>query len=313
MMKNVADVKATSEDIIVLKKPGKVFVLTPDLEGDGEEFNVRELKLPSKVVQIAAGIEHAACLLDDGRVFMWGSFENPGYMFKEQFIPVEILKTERIVQIASGRDHFLALNDRGHIYSMGSGFYGQLGRVTARSATGEGRRGVKVLFQPSRVHVHNKHIADRIWATQFGSFYRDFRTGAIFGCGKNTNQEVAPAKAADMKQTFIYKPVLSKFHAMTDMGHELVLTEFGAVFARPLVEEIAEDPKEWKSVKQAKHITSIQHDHGNTFLYDTHGGAFAWTRLGNRLTPVVPVDEFNDPVKIHRVLKMRNKYFFLIA
>lgn len=38
------------------------------------EFEAGEVELPSKVVQVSAGDSHSAALLDDGRVFAWGTF-----------------------------------------------------------------------------------------------------------------------------------------------------------------------------------------------------------------------------------------------
>lgn len=38
------------------------------------EFKAAEVELPGKVIQISAGDSHTAALLDDGRVFAWGTF-----------------------------------------------------------------------------------------------------------------------------------------------------------------------------------------------------------------------------------------------
>lgn len=38
------------------------------------EFEAGEVELPGKVVQVSAGDSHTAALLDDGRVFAWGTF-----------------------------------------------------------------------------------------------------------------------------------------------------------------------------------------------------------------------------------------------
>lgn len=43
-------------------------------EEEGSEMKPTKIKLPGKVVRISAGDSHSACLLDDGRVFAWGSF-----------------------------------------------------------------------------------------------------------------------------------------------------------------------------------------------------------------------------------------------
>lgn len=38
------------------------------------EFQAGEVELPGKVTQISAGDSHTAALLEDGRVFAWGTF-----------------------------------------------------------------------------------------------------------------------------------------------------------------------------------------------------------------------------------------------
>lgn len=38
------------------------------------EFKAGEVELPAKVIQISAGDSHTAALLEDGRVFAWGTF-----------------------------------------------------------------------------------------------------------------------------------------------------------------------------------------------------------------------------------------------
>lgn len=44
------------------------------------EFKAAEVELPGKVIQISAGDSHTAALLDDGRVFAWGTFRVNKYI-----------------------------------------------------------------------------------------------------------------------------------------------------------------------------------------------------------------------------------------
>lgn len=41
---------------------------------EGSEFTPGPVKLPGKVSMISAGDSHTAALLEDGRVFIWGTF-----------------------------------------------------------------------------------------------------------------------------------------------------------------------------------------------------------------------------------------------
>lgn len=45
-----------------------------DTSEEGSETEPGPVSLPGKVVQITAGDSHSAALLEDGRVFAWGSF-----------------------------------------------------------------------------------------------------------------------------------------------------------------------------------------------------------------------------------------------
>lgn len=139
LLENAADIQATADDLSILDDSGVVFLFIT-------KANVlRELSFPGKVVKITAGVEHSACLLEDGQVFIWGSFENPGYMFRDPYVPVRIMREHTIVDIASGRDHFVALNNVGEVLTMGCGAEGQLGRLSARVAVDGGRKGNKLI------------------------------------------------------------------------------------------------------------------------------------------------------------------------
>lgn len=51
------------------------------------EFKAAEVELPGKVIQISAGDSHTAALLEDGRVFAWGTFRvNNWYIYKKKIL-----------------------------------------------------------------------------------------------------------------------------------------------------------------------------------------------------------------------------------
>lgn len=64
-----------------LSNTGSVFSFGCDDEGalgreadDENCFTPTEISLPAKVIQVSAGDSHSAALLEDGRLFAWGSF-----------------------------------------------------------------------------------------------------------------------------------------------------------------------------------------------------------------------------------------------
>lgn len=67
---------------VCLRQTGEVLTFGCNDEGalgrdtskDGSESEPGSVSLPSKAVQVTAGDSHSAALLEDGRVFAWGSF-----------------------------------------------------------------------------------------------------------------------------------------------------------------------------------------------------------------------------------------------
>lgn len=226
LLTHVIDVKATNTDVIALDKSGTVTLFINGEVG-------KKLNLPGKVVKITAGCEHGACLLEDGQVYIWGSFENPGYTFREPYKPARLLRDEKMVDIASGRDHLVALTHDGAVFTMGCAAHGQLGRIARRSAEDGGRHGARMLLVPHKMHTTRNGKADRIWATRRGTFYRDLRTGVVFGCGENRNQNVSPQKVVHANKDFIYKPVATIFKDVKYFTDTLLTTGDGDLYCRP--------------------------------------------------------------------------------
>lgn len=78
--------------------------------------------LGRKVVQIAAGQGHAACITEGGELFIWGM-----QLHLEPQRVNELLHTQ-IVQVACGSDYTLAVDKDGYMYSLGKGKNGCLGQ-----------------------------------------------------------------------------------------------------------------------------------------------------------------------------------------
>lgn len=63
-----------------------------------------------------------------------------------QLTPIKILDNIKIVKIASGCHHLTCLSDAGVVYTCGCGEQGQLGRVSEKSSTDGGRRGIGMVI-----------------------------------------------------------------------------------------------------------------------------------------------------------------------
>lgn len=80
-LENIVDICAGGMHTVCLNKDGIVFTFGCDDEGalgreatDENSFEPGQVYLPGSAVQVTAGDSHSAALLDDGRVFAWGSF-----------------------------------------------------------------------------------------------------------------------------------------------------------------------------------------------------------------------------------------------
>jgi alpha-tubulin suppressor-like RCC1 family protein len=79
-----------------------------------EPIDTSEL-INRKIIKIAAGHSHAACISESGEVFHWGMS-----LHLEPVLVDSLLHT-KIVDIVCGQDYTLAIDMNGHMYSLGSG------------------------------------------------------------------------------------------------------------------------------------------------------------------------------------------------
>lgn len=149
-VENVVDVRAGGMHNLLLTQEGTVYsfgcndegALGRDSSEDGSEFEPHPVELPGKVLKISTGDSHSASLLEDGRVFAWGSFRdshgNMGLTLEgNKRLPINVLPGMVCCDIASGADHLVILTCSGKVFTVGCAEQGQLGRVSLRSATGE--------------------------------------------------------------------------------------------------------------------------------------------------------------------------------
>ncbi|XP_077862784.1 regulator of chromosome condensation-like, partial [Saccoglossus kowalevskii] len=108
---------------------------------------------------------------------------------KKQTKPLEMLPNQSVLQIASGADHLCMLTSNGDIYSVGAGEQGQLGRVAECFSSRGGRKGLKVVLEPSKVYCRKIRGAGKIkfndvWCSAYCTYARVEGVG-VFGWGLN--------------------------------------------------------------------------------------------------------------------------------
>jgi alpha-tubulin suppressor-like RCC1 family protein len=80
-----------------------------------------------KVIKIAAGAGHAACITEGGELFYWGMS-----VYLEPYRVTELLHT-KIVDVQCGLDYTLAIDEEGRMYSFGKGSTGVLGQGSVKN------------------------------------------------------------------------------------------------------------------------------------------------------------------------------------
>lgn len=158
-----------------------------------------------------------------------------------------------------------------------------------RVLSGDSRRGMSELLEPSRVHSRFGQFVDRIWATNSCSFYRDMKTQSIYGFGLNNNQQIAAAGKGDRKKNMLFKPILTKFADVTALSgglhHTMSLSTSGSVFVigrrdygrLGLGEDLKDDVVELTEVKGLKKKAAlIGCGDSTSFAITVDGEVFAW-------------------------------------
>jgi len=208
-VKDVIDVVAGGMHTVCLTSKGQVYTFGCNDEGalgrdtseEGSEFDAGMVELPGKVALVSAGDSHTAALLEDGRVFIWGTFrDSHGTMGLNsggsQKFPVSILEGIPMKRIASGADHFVCLSVEGHVYTCGCAEQGQLGRVAEVFSNRGGRKGKNYLLIPQMVALgkgKKKLIIDDVWAGSYCTFIRAQETGYIHVFGLNNYNQLGLA------------------------------------------------------------------------------------------------------------------------
>ncbi|KAL5291359.1 RCC1 family protein [Megaselia abdita] len=295
-IKDVVFVCAGGMHNLCLTKAGEVYsfgcndegALGRDTSEEGSEFTPAKVALPGKAVQISAGDSHSACLLDDGRVFAWGSFRdshgNMGLTLQgNKRSPVHLVPDKTHCEIASGADHLVMLTTGGSVYTVGCAEQGQLGRISMRSASGDSRRGKTQILTPDMILMKWKKI-DKIWATTYCTFLRVAESDTILGFGLNNYKQLGISKDVQVCSTPV---VLDSFKNIEKIAggqhHTLVLKKDKKVYTigrhdygRLGLGELKEDVTELKCVGKLKDIVDVSAGEAQSFAIDSNGKVYAW-------------------------------------
>ncbi|XP_078048631.1 regulator of chromosome condensation 1 [Augochlora pura] len=232
---------------VCLRETGEILTFGCNDEGalgrdtsvDGSETKPDTVKLPGKVIQVTAGDSHSAALLEDGRAFAWGSFRDShgtmGLTAKgNEQVPIEILPNVKILKIASGADHLVLLSEHGQIYTCGCAEQGQLGRVAARAANRNTRRGMDPLLAPDLVkfHIKKKLEFSDIWAGTYCTFARENNSGDIYVFGLNNYYQIGLKNPTTHFLPQVAKTFSGRTwrHISSGQHHTIALDDSGQVF-----------------------------------------------------------------------------------
>uniref|UniRef100_A0A182J8T6 RCC1-like domain-containing protein n=1 Tax=Anopheles atroparvus TaxID=41427 RepID=A0A182J8T6_ANOAO len=325
-MSEVVQISAGGMHNLCLTRDGKVYsfgcndegALGRDTSEEGSEFLPKLIELPGSCVRISAGDSHSACLLNDGRVFAWGSFRdshgNMGLTLEgNKRLPIEVLPGNRWVDIASGCDHLVLLLDNGHMYTVGCAEQGQLGRVSIRAASGESRRGKTQLLQPGLVTRRGKVIvADAIWASTYCTFFKDHQSGRIFAFGLNNYCQLGIPNPSENVVKPVFVPEPTSFSEVQQIAggqhHTLVLKADHKVYAigrkeygRLGLGDVKEDAKTLQPVEGAlagKKVVHICCGESTSFAVTDAGEVYSWGMGSSQQLGTGSEDDVNSPVLI---------------
>lgn len=232
---------------VCLTKDGKVLSFGCNDEGalgrntseEGSETVPGFVDLPAPAIQVTAGDSHSAALLNDGRVFVWGSFRDShgtmGLFTKDnERLPVETPLKGEFIKIASGADHLVLLDTNRRVFTCGCGEQGQLGRLPEKKTDRHCRQGVNELLTPGQVYFKaNKHVdAENIWAGTYATFVKSVHKNEIYVFGLNNYNQIG-LKGVEKQ----YHPKLSKTFSgknwtqiSSGQHHTIALDDEGRVF-----------------------------------------------------------------------------------
>lgn len=338
-LRDIVDLSAGGMHNLCLTRRGDVYSFGCNDEGalgratadeEGSEFEPRRIELPAPCLKISAGDSHSACLLNDGRVYAWGSFRdshgNMGLTLEgNKRLPIEVIPGVKSVDIASGGDHLVILTENGHVYTVGCAEQGQLGRISTRAASGESRRGKTDLLQPGIVTLKGKKVlADAIWASTYCTYFKDRNTAKIFAFGLNNYCQLGIPNPSENVVKPVFVPELTSFTDVKTIDggqhHTLILKTDNKVhvigrkeYGRLGLGDVKEDASTVTPVPALadKKVVEICCGESTSFAVTDKGELYAWGMgsnqqlgTGNEEDEQTPVQIASKQVQGKRILKV---------
>ncbi|KAF6200519.1 hypothetical protein GE061_004962 [Apolygus lucorum] len=208
-----------------------------DTNEEGSEAIPGPVEIPGKVVQISAGDSHTAALLDNGSIYVFGTFrDNHGSLglLKTNIEKVPILLESKIkfTKIASGCHHLALLGVDGNIYTAGCGEQGQLGRLSERSSSRDCRQGAGQLLTAAPIRIKPRFAGkfEDVWTGSYNTLAKDVN-GNIHVWGLNNYKQLG------VEENLYFHPVIASTfsgHTWTKISggehHTLCLNSEGEVY-----------------------------------------------------------------------------------
>lgn len=199
--------------------------------------------------------------------------------------PVQVVINGPAVDVASGSDHLVILAQNGNVFTIGCAEQGQLGRVSARTLTGESRRGKTTLLTPGIIPKRaGDFVASAIWATPFCTYLKENNTDTIYSFGLNNYNQLGVKKSG---MEFEHFPKLSKFTNVESIAggqhHTIVLTSDKKVqaigrkdYGRLGLGGVSADVEVLTPIPGLSNIASISCGESNSFAVSEDGKLYVW-------------------------------------
>lgn len=180
-----------------LTEKGEVYTFGCDDEGalgrstsdEDEMFEPGPVELDGVAVMVSAGDSHTAALMEDGKVYYWGTFRDANGSIgllpdgSKSSLPKRFPLEQPVMKIVSGTDHLVCLTEDGEIYTAGCAEQGQLGRVAECFSQRGGRKGLGLLLTPAPVHCRQRRLRfTDVWTGQYHTFAKG-STGDVYAWG----------------------------------------------------------------------------------------------------------------------------------